>query len=114
MRNNIPYLQYIEELVDLMHKVQLAYNENLKQLQQQGMLPLFDSGFINLSRQYLTIGVNGMVEAAEFLGIPINDNPQYETFVQTVLGTIERLNKAYRSKEILFNCEMIPAENVGV
>ena len=114
VRNNIPYLQYIEELVDLMHKVQLAYNENLKHLQQQGMLPLFDSGFINLSRQYLTIGVNGMVEAAEFLGIPINDNPQYETFVQTVLGTIERLNKDYRTKEILFNCEMIPAENVGV
>ena len=114
VRNNIPYLQYIEELVDLMHKVQLAYNENLKQLQQQGMLPLFDSGFINLSRQYLPIGVNGMVEAAEFLGIPINDNPQYETFVQTILGTIERLNKDYRTKEILFNCEMIPAENVGV
>ena len=114
VRNHIPYQQYIEEVVDLMHKVQLAYNENLKQLQQQGMLPLFDSGFINLSRQYLTIGVNGMVEAAEFLGISINDNPQYETFVQTVLGTIERLNKAYRSKEILFNCEMIPAENVGV
>ena len=114
VRNNIPYLQYIEELVDLMHKVQLAYNENLKHLQQQGMLPLFDSGFINLSRQYLTIGVNGMVEAAEFLGIPINDNPQYETFVQTILGTIERLNKDYRTKEILFNCEMIPAENVGV
>ena len=114
VRNHIPYQQYIEEVVDLMHKVQLAYNENLKQLQQQGMLPLFDSGFINLSRQYLTIGVNGMVEAAEFLGIPINDNPRYETFVQTVLGTIERLNKAYRSKEILFNCEMIPAENVGV
>ena len=114
VRNHIPYQQYIEEVVDLMHKVQLAYNENLKHLQQQGMLPLFDSGFINLSRQYLTIGVNGMVEAAEFLGIPINDNPQYETFVQTILGTIERLNKDYRTKEILFNCEMIPAENVGV
>lgn len=114
VRNHIPYQQYIEEVVDLMHKVQLAYNENLKHLQQQGMLPLFDSGFINLSRQYLTIGVNGMVEAAEFLGIHIDDNPQYETFVQTVLGTIERLNKAYRSKEVLFNCEMIPAENVGV
>ena len=114
VRNHIPYQQYIEEVVDLMHKVQLAYNENLKHLQQQGMLPLFDSGFINLSRQYLTIGVNGMVEAAEFLGISINDNPQYETFVQAILGTIERLNKDYRTKEILFNCEMIPAENVGV
>ncbi len=114
VRENIPYQKYIEEVVDMMHKVQLAYNENLKDLQAKGMLPLFDSGFINLSRQYLTIGVNGMVEAAEFLGIEISDNPRYEQFVQDVLGTIEKLNKQYRSKEVMFNCEMIPAENVGV
>ena len=78
------------------------------------MLPLFDAGFINIGRQYLTIGVNGLVEAAEFLGIRINDNPDYVEFVQNVLGMIERLNKKYRSKDVMFNCEMIPAENVGV
>ena len=104
----------MSEIIDLMHKVQLAYNENLKALAQKGMLPLFDSGYINIRRQYLTIGVNGLVEAAEFLGIPINDNPQYVQFVQDVLGLIEQYNKKYRSKEVLFNCEMIPAENVGV
>lgn len=114
VREGIPYLQKIEEIVDLMHKVQLAYNENLKQLQAQGMLPLFDAGFINIARQYLTIGVNGLVEAAEFLGIKINDNEEYTKFVQDVLGIIERKNKEYRSKEVMFNCEMIPAENVGV
>ena len=97
-----------------MHKVQTAYNENLKDLQAKGMLPLFDAGYINLARQYLTIGVNGLVEAAEFLGIPINDNDDYVGFVQGVLGLIERYNKKYRSKELMFNCEMIPAENVGV
>ena len=114
VRQGMSYLTYIEEVVDLMHKVQLAYNENLKRLQEEGLLPLFDSGFININRQYLTIGVNGLVEAAEFLGIPINDNEQYTKFVQDVLGTIERLNKQYRTKEVMFNCEMIPAENVGV
>ena len=67
-----------------------------------------------MGRQYLTIGVNGLVEAAQFLGIEINDNPKYETFVQEVLGIIEKYNKKYRTKEVLFNCEMIPAENVGV
>ena len=97
-----------------MHKVQVAYNENLKYLQEKGMLPLFDSGYIALSRQYLTIGINGIVEAAEFLGIKINDNEDYRTFVQNVLGLIERYNKQYRRKDLLFNCEMIPAENVGV
>ncbi|MBQ2541518.1 MAG: anaerobic ribonucleoside-triphosphate reductase [Paludibacteraceae bacterium] len=114
VRNNIPYQKYIEEVVDLMHKVQLAYNENLKSLQEKGMLPLFDAGYINIGRQYLTIGVNGMVEAAEFLGIAIKDSPEYAGFVEEVLSTIEKLNKQYRTKEVMFNCEMIPAENVGV
>lgn len=104
----------MEEVVDLVHKVQLAYNENLKLLQAKGMLPLFDAGYINMSRQYLTIGVNGLVEAAQFMGIDINDNPKYEAFVQEILGMIEKYNKKYRTKEVLFNCEMIPAENVGV
>jgi ribonucleoside-triphosphate reductase len=114
VRNNIPYQAYVEEIVDLMHKVQLAYNENLKNLQERGMLPLFDAGYINIGRQYLTIGVNGLVEAAEFLGIEIKDSPEYAHFVQEVLGIIEKLNKQYRTKDVMFNCEMIPAENVGV
>ena len=113
-KKGIPYMEFLEDVVELMHKVQLAYNANLADLQAKGMLPLFDAGFINLSRQYLTIGVNGLVEAAEFLGIRITDNPDYVAFVQGVLGMIERLNKKYRSKDVMFNCEMIPAENVGV
>lgn len=108
------YVEYLDGIVDLMHKVQMAYNENLKDMQAKGLLPLFDSGYINLRRQYLTIGVNGMVEAAESLGITISDNEEYERFVNDILSLIEDYNRRYRSKEVLFNCEMIPAENVGV
>lgn len=114
VNHNLDYKEYLSHVIDLCHKVQLAYNENLKELQKNGMLPLFDAGYINLSRQYLTVGVNGLVEAAEFMGLKINDNPQYLEFVQTVLGLVEKYNKQYRSKEVMFNCEMIPAENVGV
>jgi ribonucleoside-triphosphate reductase len=113
-RKGIHYMFFLEEVVDLMHKVQIAYNENLKYMQEKGMLPLFDAGYINMGRQYLTIGVNGLVEAAEFLGIEISDNPRYTEYVQQVLGLIEEYNKRYRTKELMFNCEMIPAENVGV
>jgi anaerobic ribonucleoside-triphosphate reductase len=111
---NRPYLDFLEEVVDLVHKVQMAYNENLKDLWKKGMLPLFDSGYINMSRQYLTVGVNGLVEGAEFLKIPIKDCKEYENYVQSVLGLVERYNKKYRTKDVMFNCEMIPAENVGV
>ena len=114
VKNNMDYMEFLAHIIDLCHKVQTAYNENLKELQKQGMLPLFDAGYINMSRQYLTIGVNGLVEAAEFMGLKINDNPVYLHFVQNVLGLVEKYNKQYRTKELMFNCEMIPAENVGV
>ena len=114
VNNKIDYVEYLSHVVELCHKVQLAYNENLKELLRHGMLPLFDAGYINMSRQYLTIGVNGLVEAAEFMGLTITDNPEYLKFVQTVLGVVEKYNRQYRSKDVMFNCEMIPAENVGV
>ena len=113
-REGRPYVEFLNEVVDLVHKVQMAYNENLKHLLNKGMLPLFDAGYINIKRQYLTIGVNGMVEAAESLGLTISDNEEYATFVENILSLIEKYNKQYRSKDVLFNCEMIPAENVGV
>ncbi len=113
-REGRPYTDFLAEIIDLMHKVQLAYNENLKDMLNKGMLPLFDAGYINIKRQYLTIGVNGMVEAAESLGITISDNTEYEQFVGNILGLIEHYNRQYRTKEVMFNCEMIPAENVGV
>lgn len=113
-REGRSYIEYLKSIVDIVHKVQLAYNENLKNMLDKGMLPLFDAGYINIRRQYLTVGVNGMVEAAESLGMTISDNEEYATFVADILGLIEKYNKQYRSKDILFNCEMIPAENVGV
>ncbi len=114
VNNGKDYKEFLEEVIDMCHKVQLAYNENLKDLQTHGMLPLFDAGYINMSRQYLTIGVNGLVEAAEFMGLQITPNDRYKEFVQGILSIVEKLNKEYRTKDVLFNCEMIPAENVGV
>ncbi|MDD6379327.1 MAG: anaerobic ribonucleoside-triphosphate reductase [Prevotella sp.] len=114
VNHKLDYKEYLSSIIDLCHKVQLAYNENLKVLQKNHMLPLFDAGYINMSRQYLTIGINGLVEAAEFMGLKITPNDDYLHFVQGVLGLVEKYNKAYRTKDVMFNCEMIPAENVGV
>ncbi|SNU03648.1 ribonucleoside-triphosphate reductase [Prevotellaceae bacterium MN60] len=114
VNHKLDYLEYLSGVIDLCHKVQLAYNENLKDLQAHGMLPLFDAGYINIARQYLTIGINGLVEAAEFMGLKITPNDDYKKFVQGILGLIEKYNKQYRTKDVMFNCEMIPAENVGV
>ena len=116
MKKDGDYHAFLNEVIELCHKVQIAYNENLKDLQSHGMLPLFDEGYINIGRQYLTIGINGLVEAAEYLGYAINDNVPYKSFVQDVLGIIQDANMRFRNQKegVMFNCEMIPAENVGV
>ena len=45
------YVEYLDSIVDLVHKVQLAYNANLQNMLDKGMLPLFDAGYINIRRQ---------------------------------------------------------------
>ena len=116
MNTDGDYHQYLNHIIEVCHKVQIAYNDNLKMLQENGMLPLFDEGYINIGRQYLTIGINGLVEAAEFMGYEIKDSVPYKSFVQDILGMVQIANGKFRDKKegLMFNCEMIPAENVGV
>ena len=79
------------------------------------MLTIFDAGFIDLDRQYLTIGINGFVEGAEFLGIKIDaDDERYQQYAVDILETIKKLNLAAREKHCKFNTEFVPAENLGL
>lgn len=115
VKNGLDYLEFINEVVSDIHKFQLAYDENLKEFLSRGMLPLFDAGFIDINRQYLTVGVNGIVEGAEFLGLDITENSDYQQYVDNVLGILEKNNKEYKQKyNVIFNTEMIPGESVGI
>lgn len=100
--------EYLREKVQLVHKFQTSYNELLKEFYEAGMLTVYNAGFIDLRKQYLTIGVNGVVEAAEFLGIKAKDTEDYQAFIQMILSTISEENKKARTKELMFNTEFVP------
>ncbi|MGR6873555.1 anaerobic ribonucleoside-triphosphate reductase [Pseudomonas sp. HK3] len=105
----------LKELVQSVHKYQIAYRHVMQEYQEQGMLPVYDAGFINFNKQFLTIGVNGMVEAAESLGITPGNNQAYKEFVRNHLKIIYDENKAAKTETgYLFNTEFVPAENLGV
>lgn len=114
VNNGYDMIDYLREQVRKVHKYQTAYNELLKDYLKDGLLTVYTAGFINLKKQYLTVGVNGVIEAAEFLGIPVNDNPTYREFMQSILKTISDENKKAKTKELMFNTEFVPAENLGV
>lgn len=104
----------IRSQVDDIHKYLNAFNEILKDEQASGLLPIYDAGYISLPKQYLTIGINGLVEGAEFLGIKVAPNPEYFNYCKSILAPIQEENKKARTDEIMFNTEYVPAENLGV
>ena len=77
------------------------------------MLTVYSAGFIDMRKQFLTVGVNGLTDAAEFLGIDITPNEEYEKFSGLILGTISICNKKDRTRDCMFNTEFIPGENVS-
>ncbi|WP_440906692.1 anaerobic ribonucleoside-triphosphate reductase (plasmid) [Catenovulum sp. SX2] len=105
----------LHSVVERVHKYQVAYRKLIEQYLTHGLLPVYDAGFIQLDKQFLTIGINGMVEAAESLGLTASNNADYIEFVQKQLKIIYQSNRqASTHWGYKFNTEFVPAENLGV
>ena len=101
--------------VQKIHKYQVAYRRLIEEYKAAGALPVYDAGFISLDKQFLTLGVNGLAEAAEFLGIEVGNNRKYKDFVRAQLQVIYEQNRtASKHFNCQFNTEFVPAENLGV
>lgn len=105
----------IVEEVQKIHKYQVAYRKLIDEYNEAGLLPVYQAGFIALDKQFLTVGINGMVEAAESQGIEASNNTTYKNFVNTYLKAIHQENRAAKEKYgYMFNTEFVPAENLGI
>ena len=105
----------IREMVQKIHKYQIATRKLMEGYLKAGLLPVYDAGYITMDKQFLTIGINGMVEAAESKGLKINLNEEYMSFVENILKTISDENKKAKEETgYKFNTEFVPAENLGV
>ena len=103
----------ITEMTERVHKYQRAFNEIIKDFLNANMLDIYRAGFINMRKQYLTIGVNGLTDAAEFLSIDANLNDDYKEFVNNILETINVSNKKDRTRDCMYNTEFVPGENLS-
>ena len=70
---------------------------------------------MDIDKQFLTLGLNGVVEDAEYLGYTIGNNSKYKAFLAKMLAIFKAKNKeALQKYGIRFNTEFVPAENLGV
>lgn len=107
-------------LVDILHRVykyHIAYKTMLYEQEEKGMFAACNGGYIRVSKLYSTVGINGLNEAAKFLGLEVSNNKDYIEFLQLVLGTIKEQNKLHsihdKKRPFLFNSEVVPAESLG-
>ena len=107
--------EYLKSQVQYIHKYQIAFRHIVQEYKDAKMLPVYDAEFISLDKQFLTIGINGLVEAAEFLGMEIGANEEYMNFASKILKVISDENKVASSNtKYKFNTEFVQAENLGV
>lgn len=108
------YVQTREEpfstLLDRVHMYLLAHRAVIEDYIEGGLLPAYSTGFISLDKQFCTIGINGMLEASEYV------HGEADTvFFSSYLKEIYESNKKWKEDTgVKFNTEHVPAENLGV
>lgn len=110
-------IDYLVDILQRVYKYHIAYKTMLYEQEEKGMFAACNGGYIHISKLYSTIGINGLNEAARFLGLRVSNNPEYIKFLQLVLGTIKEENKKHSihdsKRPFLFNSEVVPAESLG-
>ena len=105
---------YLIDILERVYKYQIAYNEILKYLHKNNLLTVYNAGFIDMKKQYLTIGINGLNQAAEYLGMECNKNKYYEDFCSFIFSTIKEQNTLHKTDDCMFNTEFVPAESAAI
>ena len=107
--------EFMTPLLERVYKYHTAYNELLWDVYKANLLPVYKAGFIDLNKQYLTIGLNGLNQAAEFLSIKCDaKDKKYQTFCQFIFSTIKAMNKSHKTPKTTFNTEQVPAESLAI
>lgn len=111
------FVSYLKGILERVYKYHIAFKTMLYELEDKGMFAASNGGYIHISKLYSTIGINGLNEAARFLGMTVGNNKEYIKFLQLVLGTIKEQNKIHSvhdaNRPFLFNSEVVPAEGLG-
>ena len=108
---------YLINILDRAYKYHIAYKTILYDWEDAGMFTCCNAGYIHIKKLYSTIGINGLNEAAEFLGLKVNNNKDYIEFLQLILSTVKEQNALYsindKKRPFLFNSEVVPAESLA-
>lgn len=102
------------KMVEACARINNAKRHIVEKRIKNGNEPLYTLGFMELSKQYSTVGVNGFNECIELLGENILETNGQELAIR-ILDTINDVNSKFQKKyNAPHNCEQVPAENMSI
>lgn len=104
---------YLTDIIKRIHKYHVAYKTMLYDWEKNGMFTASKAGYISMKKLYSTIGLNGINEAAEYMGLKCTYNDDYRDFCHLITKTISDSNKEDGTKKFQFNTEFVPAESLS-
>lgn len=107
------FKEYFIPILERVYKYHIAYKTILYEWEDRGMFNASTAGYITMRDLFCTIGINGINEAARFLGMEVSYNRDYMEFCRMITGTIGEQNKLHYSKKFKFNTELVPAEGLS-
>jgi len=111
------YLRILKQRVLLDCKALYSMRHILQRNIEKGLLPNYQDGAVELSKQFCTIGGIGMYEVMDMFGLIKTDefgcksySDEAVEFATQILDTINEVKDSFEC-DFTFNLEMIPAEN---
>ena len=102
------FKEYLIDILERVYKYHIAYKTLLYEEEEKGMLTASKAGYISMKDLFSTIGINGINEAAEFIGLKCSYNNDYKDFCRLITGTISEQNKLHSTPLFKFNQEFVP------
>ena len=115
--NSEAFVKYLKNVLNVVYKAHISFKHLLYREEDRGMFSVSNANYIHMKNLYSTIGLNGLNEAARYIGLEVSWNEDYVKFLQLVLSTVKKQNELHSIEDkkypVRFNSEIIPAEAVG-
>ncbi|MCE5220019.1 MAG: anaerobic ribonucleoside-triphosphate reductase [Clostridium sp.] len=112
--NEYDFFESLKQMVEVCAKINNAKRHIIKKRIENGNEPLYALGYMDISKQYSTVGVNGLNECVEIMGYDIL-NKQGQDFAVKIMDVINIINKRFeKNYNAPHNCEQVPGENMSI
>lgn len=105
----------LNEIMDSVHKILFAHRKLVEERINLGVLPLYTKGWMQLDRQYSTVGLIGGYEYVKNKGLSILSEEGTQALMN-VMKNVESKILGYQKEEkgCIYNIESIPGESQAV